>query len=39
MYQPAGNFWSLQWAETGLYLVLALALTAFCAWWIRRRVT
>ncbi|MEU8433857.1 transporter [Streptomyces sp. NPDC029216] len=38
-YQPAGNFWPLQWAETGLYLGLALALTGFCAWWIRRRVT
>ncbi|MER5427533.1 transporter [Streptomyces sp. NPDC002588] len=36
-YQPAGNFWALQWAETGLYLGLALALTGFCAWWIRRR--
>lgn len=35
-YQPAGNFWTLQWAETGLYLGLALALTGFCAWWIRR---
>ncbi|WP_151484835.1 transporter [Streptomyces albicerus] len=35
-YQPAGNFWALQWAETGLYLGLALALTGFCAWWIRR---
>jgi hypothetical protein len=38
-YQPAGNFWTLQWAETGLYLGLALALTGFCAWWIRRRLT
>ncbi|MER5965951.1 transporter [Streptomyces sp. NPDC002057] len=38
-YQPAGNFWALQWAETGLHLGLALALTGFCAWWIRRRVT
>jgi hypothetical protein len=38
-YQPAGNFWALQWAETGLYLGLALALTGFCAWWIRRRLT
>ncbi|GHA62016.1 transporter [Streptomyces tendae] len=37
-YQPADNFWALQWAETGLYLGLALALTGFCAWWIRRRV-
>ncbi|WP_225804930.1 transporter [Streptomyces sp. NK15101] len=38
-YQPAGNFWTLQWAETGLHLGLALALTGFCAWWIRRRAT
>ncbi|CAM5296177.1 transporter [Streptomyces aurantiogriseus] len=38
-YQPAGNFWALQWAETGLYLGLTLALTGFCAWWIRRRLT
>lgn len=28
-YQPAGNFWALQWAETGLHLGLALALTGF----------
>jgi hypothetical protein len=38
-YQPAGNFWTLQWAETGLYLGLALTLTGFCTWWIRRRLT
>ncbi|WP_217240206.1 transporter [Streptomyces sp. AC555_RSS877] len=38
-YQPPGNFWALQWAETGLYLGLALALTGFCIWWIRRRLT
>jgi hypothetical protein len=38
-YHPASNFWALQWAETGLYLGLALALTGFCAWWIRRRLT
>ncbi|MFI6422515.1 transporter [Streptomyces sp. NPDC050842] len=38
-YQPAGNFWVLQWAETGLYVGLALALAGFCTWWIRRRVT
>lgn len=38
-YQPASNFWSLQWAETGIYLGLAAALTALCVWWIRRRTT
>lgn len=38
-YQPAGNFWVLQGAETGIYLGLALGLAGFCAWWIRRRLT
>ncbi|MCM2413193.1 ABC transporter permease [Streptomyces sp. RKAG290] len=36
-YQPAGNFWALQWAETGIHLALAAGLAALCAWWIRRR--
>ncbi|MEU0649937.1 ABC transporter permease subunit [Streptomyces umbrinus] len=38
-YQPADNFWALQWTEIGIYLGLALGLTGFCAWWIRRRLT
>lgn len=38
-YQPAGNFWALQWAETGLYLDLTLALTGLCVWWLRRRLS
>ncbi|MEU6379336.1 transporter [Streptomyces sp. NPDC046909] len=38
-YQPAGNFWTLQWAEVGIYLVLAAVLGLFCFWWIRRRPT
>ncbi|WP_405987908.1 ABC transporter permease subunit [Streptomyces sp. NBC_00986] len=38
-YQPADNFWALQWTETGIYLGLALGLTGFCTWWIRRRLT
>lgn len=36
-YQPADNFWTLQWAETGFYLALAAGLAVLCAWWIRRR--
>jgi hypothetical protein len=36
VYQPASNFWPLQWAETGLFLVLSGLLTGFCFWWIRR---
>jgi hypothetical protein len=38
-YQPANHFWPLQWAETGLYLVLSGLLAAFCFWWVRTRVT
>jgi hypothetical protein len=36
-YQPANRFWPLQWAETGLYLVLAAGLGWLCVWRIRRR--
>ncbi|HUZ52371.1 MAG TPA: ABC transporter permease [Streptosporangiaceae bacterium] len=36
-YQPASRFWAFQWYETAIFLVLAVALAAFCAWWIRRR--
>jgi hypothetical protein len=37
-YQPASRYWPFQWAETGVFVVLALALAAFSAWWIRRRL-
>jgi ABC-type transport system involved in multi-copper enzyme maturation permease subunit len=37
-YQPASNYWPLQLAETGLYLVLALALAAFCFRRLGRRL-
>ncbi|WP_246097962.1 ABC transporter permease [Streptomyces botrytidirepellens] len=36
-FHPASHFWPLQWIETGICLAAALALAAFCAWWIRRR--
>jgi ABC-type transport system involved in multi-copper enzyme maturation permease subunit len=29
-YQPASRYWPLQWAETGIYLVLSLALAGYC---------
>jgi ABC-type transport system involved in multi-copper enzyme maturation permease subunit len=35
-YQPASHFWALQWRETGILLALALLLTGFCFWRIRR---
>jgi hypothetical protein len=34
-YQPAGRYWAFQWYETGIFLALALVLTALCAWRIR----
>ena len=36
IYQPASRYWPLQGYETAIYLALALALTGFCFWWIRR---
>jgi hypothetical protein len=36
-YQPAGNYWPLQWSETGVYLALTALLTGTCFWRIRRQ--
>ena len=38
-YQPAGHFWPLQFAETGLFLALALALAWYCFWRLNRRLS
>jgi len=38
-YHPADHFWSLQWVEAGIFVGVALLLTAFCFWWTRRRLT
>ncbi len=35
-YQPASRYWTLQWLETGIFLVLALGLGWICLWRIRR---
>ena len=38
IYQPGSHFWSLQWAETGTFVVASGLLIGFCFWWIRRRL-
>jgi hypothetical protein len=38
-YHPVGQFWPLQFAETGLFLVVALALAWYCFWRLNRRRT
>jgi ABC-2 family transporter protein len=36
-YQPASRYWVLQWEETAIFAILALALAGFCFWRIRQR--
>jgi Transposase len=36
-YQPASHYWPLQWYESGIFLLLAAALSGSCFWLIRRR--
>ncbi|MGA6153336.1 hypothetical protein ACPEIC_08370 [Stenotrophomonas sp. NPDC087984] len=34
---PASHYWPMQWMQAGICLAAAVALAAFCVWWIRRR--
>jgi ABC-type transport system involved in multi-copper enzyme maturation permease subunit len=36
-YHPVSHYWPLQWAETGMFLALALALAWYCFWRLNRR--
>lgn len=38
-FHPANHFWPLQWIETGILLAVAVLLTGFCFWWLRRRLS
>jgi hypothetical protein len=38
-YQPASHYWTFQWYEMSIFIVLALALIGFSWWWVRRRMT
>ena len=37
LYQPASRFWTFQWIEMSIYLVIAVLLGAISYWWVRRR--
>jgi hypothetical protein len=37
-YQPTSRYWTFQWYELTIFIVMALLLSAFAWWWIRRRV-
>jgi hypothetical protein len=39
VYQPAGSFWRIQWAETALYLAASGVIAGFCMWWTRNRIS
>jgi hypothetical protein len=36
-YQPTGHYWPMQWYELAIFAGLALVLTGFCFFWLRRR--
>jgi hypothetical protein len=39
VYHPASRFWLFQAIEGGLFAALAVALLAFSAWWVRKRIS
>lgn len=36
-YQPGSRYWTFQWYETAIFLVLAAVLATFCYWRVSRR--
>lgn len=36
-FQPGSRFWSFQWYETAIFLLVAVVLAGFCTWRITRR--
>jgi hypothetical protein len=39
VYQPADRYWTFQWAETALFVGLALLLVGVAYWCLRRRLS
>jgi hypothetical protein len=38
-FQPASRFWTFQWYEFALFVVLALLIAGLTYWWVTRRPT
>jgi hypothetical protein len=38
IYQPSGRFWTFQAIEAGIFVSLALVLTAVSVWWVNHRL-
>jgi hypothetical protein len=38
-YQPTSRYWSFQWYELTIFIVLALLLASVSWWWVRRRLS
>jgi hypothetical protein len=36
-YQPNSRYWTFQWMEAGIFVVLAALCIAACYWWVTRR--
>lgn len=39
VYQPNSRYWPFQWYETAIFVGLAVILTGFCFWWVRRHLS
>jgi hypothetical protein len=37
-YQPATRYWTFQWYELAIFIVLAVLLVGISFWWVRRRL-
>ena len=37
-YPPASRYWTFQWLETAIFILLALAAAGVTYWWVTRRL-
>jgi|GEM_PF-2600221 len=38
LYRPPNRFWTFQWIEMAIFLVVAVLLGGLSYWWVRRRI-